>query len=78
MIMISNFLFSFISFCFLFSFFINLLTLGILFSTAARAALVAKLVLLGILPLTSFVLALGEALVTMLVISVFYRQYFLS
>ena len=40
----------------------------ILFSTAVRAAVVAKLVILGIPPLTLFNLALREALVAKLVI----------
>ena len=43
-------------------------TLGILFSTAVRAIVVAKLVMLGNSSLTSFILALREALVTKLVI----------
>ena len=47
----------------------KLLTLGILFSTAVRAALVAKLVILGISLLTSFALALRVVLVAKLVIS---------
>ena len=47
----------------------KLLTLGILFSTAVRAVLVAKLVISGISPLTSFVLALRVVLVAKLVIS---------
>ena len=47
----------------------KLLTLGILFSTAVRAALVAKLVVLGISLLTSFALALWVVLVAKLVIS---------
>ena len=47
---------------------ITLLTLGILFSVAVRALVVAKLVILGISPLTSLILALREALVTKLVI----------
>ena len=47
----------------------KLLTLGILLSTAVRVVLVAKLVILGIAPLTSFILALREALVAKLVIS---------
>ena len=41
----------------------KLLTLGILFSTAVRAVSLAKLVILGILPLSSFILALGVVLV---------------
>ena len=42
-------------------FFLNrLLTLGILFSTAVREALVPKLVILGISSLTSFILALRD------------------
>ena len=47
----------------------TLQTLGILFSTAVKAVVVvAKLVILGISPLTSFILALREALVAKLVI----------
>ena len=53
--MLSNFLFNFINI--LFSVFLTkLLTLAILFSTAVRALEVAKLVKLGILPLTTFIL----------------------
>ena len=48
MIMICNFLFSSINFCVIVSFLTKLLTLGISFSTAVRAVLVAKLVILGI------------------------------
>ena len=47
----------------------KLLTLGISFSTAVRALLVAKLVILGISSLTLFILALREALVAKLLIS---------
>ena len=47
----------------------KLLTLGILFSTAVRAVVVAGLVILGILALTSLTLALREPLVAKLVIS---------
>ena len=36
---------------------LKLPTLGILFSTALRAVVVAKLVILGVSPLTSFILA---------------------
>ena len=50
--MISNFLFNFINFCVIVSFLSKLLSLGILFSTVARAVVVAKLVILGILLLT--------------------------
>ena len=45
----------------------KLLTLGILFSTVVRAVLAAKLVMLGSLPLTSFILALREAFLANLV-----------
>ena len=49
---------NFINFCVYSQFFLTkLLTLGILFSTAIRAVVVAKLVILGISPLTSFTLA---------------------
>ena len=47
----------------------KLLILGVLFSTVVRAAFVAKLLILGISPLTSFILVLREALVATLVIS---------
>ena len=46
----------------------KLLELGILFSTAVRAAVVAKLVLLAILFLTSFILALRVVVVAKLAI----------
>ena len=46
----------------------KLLTLGILFSTALRAIVVAKLVIFGILPLNSFILALRVVLVAKLVL----------
>ena len=46
----------------------KLLTLGILFPTAVRAAAVAKLVMLGILFLNWFILALIVAVVVKLVI----------
>ena len=42
---------------------------GTLFSTALRAVLLAKLVILGVSSLSSFILTLREALVTKLVIS---------
>ena len=68
MIMICNVLFNFIGFCVVVSFFLaKLLTLGILFSTAVRAVVIAKLVILGILPLTSFILPLRAAVVAKLV-----------
>ena len=55
----------------------KLLTLGILFSTAVKAVVVAKLVILGILFLTSFILALRAVVVAKSGIS-FYLQYFWS
>ena len=51
--------------------------LGILFSTVVRAAVVGKLVILGISPLTSFILALKKALVAKLVISDILSSMFL-
>ena len=69
MIMISNFFFNFLNFTFIVIFLTKLLTLGILFSTAVRAVEVAKLVILGILSLTSFILALRAVLVAKLVMS---------
>ena len=47
----------------------KLLTLGIIFSREVTVVVLAKLVILGILPLTSLILALREALVGKLVIS---------
>ena len=47
----------------------RLLTLGTIFSTVVRAAVVANLVILGLSPLTSFILALRVVLVDRLVIS---------
>ena len=69
MAVISNFLFSF---CIIVSFLTKLLTLCILFSTAVRALVVAKLLQLGISPVTPFVSALREAFVAKLVTLVFY------
>ena len=70
MIMISsNFIFSFTNFCVIVIFLAKLLTLWILFSTVVRAVVVAKLVILGISTLTSFILALKVVLVAKLVIS---------
>ena len=63
MIMICNFLFDVINFCVIVSFLTKLLTLGILFSTTVRELVVAKLAILRISPLTSFMLALRVVLV---------------
>ena len=71
-----NFIFNFSSFCVFSVFLTKLLTLGILFSSAVRLVVVAKLVILDILRLTSFILAFREALVAKLVMSIFYLQYF--
>ena len=60
--MIGNFLFNFINFCVIVSFLTKLLTLGISFSTAVRELVVTKLVILGISPLASLILALREEL----------------
>ena len=60
----STFIFNLTNFCVIVSFFLTKLPiLGILYSTAVRAVVVAKLVILGILPLTSFILALRVVLV---------------
>ena len=52
----------------LLAFLTKLLTLDILFSTAVRAVVVAKLVILGTLFLTSFILTLWEVVVVKLAI----------
>ena len=64
----SNFVFNFTNFCVIVSFLTKLLTLGILFSIAVRAVVVAKLVILDILFLISFILALTAVVVAKLVI----------
>ena len=52
------FLFNFTNFCVIVSFLTKLLRLGILFSVTVKAVVVvAKLLILAILPLTSFILA---------------------
>ena len=56
--MIINFIFNFTNLCIVICFFTKLLTSGILFSTAVNAELVAKPVILGILPSISVTLAL--------------------
>ena len=62
--MISNFLSSFTTFSVIVIVFLTkLLTLGTLFSTVVRVAVVAKLEMLCISPLISFILAIREALV---------------
>ena len=58
-------------------FFTKLLTLGILFATAVRVIVLAELVILGISPLTSFILALRLVLVAKLVISGILSSIFL-
>ena len=70
MIIIGNFVFNFINFCVtVLFFFTKLLTSGISFSTAVNAVVVAKLVILDLSPLTSFILALRVVLLAKLVIS---------
>ena len=68
MTMINKFLSNSINFYVIVSFLTKLLTLGILFSTALRVVL-ARLVVLGISPLTSFILALRVVLIAKLVMS---------
>ena len=63
MVMISSsFIFNFTNFCVIVIFLTKLLT-AILFSTAVRATVVAKFVILGILILTSFILVFRVVLV---------------
>ena len=63
-----NFLFNFTNFCVIVNFLTKLLKLGILFSAAVRAIVLAKIVILGIFPLTSFILVLRVAVAAKLVI----------
>ena len=72
MIIISNFLLNFANLFVAVSFLTKLLWLSVLFSTAVKAVIVAKLVILGVSPLTSFILALRVVLVAKLVISGIY------
>ena len=67
MIMVSNSLFNFLSLCVRVSFITKLLTMRTLFSTAVRAVVAANLVILGIWPLISFMLALRVVSVPKLV-----------
>ena len=70
MIMISfYFIFNFINFCFIASFFTKSMSFGILLLTAVRAVVVAKLVILVIWFLNSSILALWIVLVANFVIS---------
>ena len=64
-------------YCVIGSFLTDLWILGILFPTAARAVVVVA-TLRGISSLSSFNLAIREALVAKLVISAMYLQYFWS
>ena len=59
----SNSIFNFTNFCVIVSFLAKLRTLGILLSTAIRAVVVARLIILGILFLTSFIFALKAVVV---------------
>ena len=63
--MLGNFLFNLANFCVIVSYLTKLLTLDVLISTVVRpVVVVAKLiVIVGILPLTSFILALREVFV---------------
>ena len=67
MIISSNFILNFIIFCVIVSFLTKLLTLDILFTREVRAVVAAKLVLLGVLILTSIILVLRKWLVAKLV-----------
>ena len=60
---------NFISFCVIVRFLTKVLTLGILLSTAVRALVVARLEILWILPLTSFILAVRVVLVPKVIMS---------
>ena len=56
----------------------DLLTLGILFSTAVRAIVVVKLVILDILFLTSFILALRAVVgVRLVILSIYFLTSFI-
>ena len=68
MIIISDFLLNSINVCVIASFLTQLLTLGNLFPTAVRLVLVAKLAILGILFLTSFILVLRTVVEAKLVV----------
>ena len=76
--MISNFLLNFISFCVIVRFLTKLLTLGILLSTAVRALVAARLEILGVSPLTSFILAVRVVLVLKVIMSGILSLMFLS
>ena len=69
---------NFISFCVIVRFLTKLLTLGVLLSTAVRALVVARLEILGISPLTSFILAVRVVLVPKVIMSGILSLMFLS
>ena len=69
MIMIINFIFNFTNLCIAICLFTKLLTLGILFSSAVNAEVVAKPLILGILPSISVTLVSKSVFLTKLVIS---------
>ena len=69
MIVIINFIFNFTNVCIVICLFTKLLTSGILFSTAVNSELVAKQVMLGILPFISVTLVLKSVFLTKLLIS---------
>ena len=64
MIVIINFFFNFTNLCIVICLFTKLLISGILFSTAVNAELVAKPLILGILPSISVTLVLKSAFLT--------------
>ena len=69
---------NFISFCVIVRFLTKLLTLGILLSTAVRALVAARLEILGVSPLTSFILAVRVVLVLKVIMSGILSLMFLS
>ena len=60
MTMINTFFFNFINFCVIMFFLTKLLTSSILFSTAVNAVVVAKPLILAILPSISVIVALSS------------------
>ena len=78
MVMISKFLLNFINFCVIVRFLTKLLTLDILLLTAVRPLVVSRLVILGVSPLTSFILAVRVVLLAKLIMSGILSLIFLS
>ena len=72
-----NFICNFTNLCVIVSFWTKLLTLSILFSTVVRTVVIAKLVILGVLFLTSFIVALRVVVVKLVILGILFLTSFI-